>query len=365
MMSLLIIIPPYWWDFFYAIIHKKIGQFMTGLRNFYDLIHERGNCDKNLLLGNGFSVAFSNAFCYDSILKESSFCNSNLFRDTPDYEKVMKDLHFKRDVYQQACDDYCTASIFEDWCDELKWDLVNIITDIQSRVKPNKREKHNTFLFLSNFSNIFTLNYDLLLYWVINYAVKLYRQNKYEYYSIVRTDKFYPRDGFDTKYNEDDCIWYQDKWIQNIFYLHGGLHLFCDEQNIYKLKNNSVNNLSIADKTKYWLNKGVSPIVIIEGNSDDKLSRINNCNYLEYCYQKWNQICGVVFIYGHSLDENDKHIFDAINANLNIKVVYISIFDPIKNEATIRQRANELFKERINDKSLIVDFYNAQSVSLW
>ena len=243
--------------------------------------------------------------------------------------------------------------------------LVNIITDIQSRVKPNKREKHNTFLFLSNFSNIFTLNYDLLLYWVINYAVELYRQNKYEYYSIVRTDKFYPRDGFGTKYNEDDCIWYQDKWIQNIFYLHGGLHLFCDEQNIYKLKNNSVNNLSIADKTKYWLNKGVSPIVIIEGNSDDKLSRINNCNYLEYCYQKWNQIGGVVFIYGHSLDENDEHIFDAINANLNIKAVYISIFDPIKNEATIRQRANELFKERINDKSLIVDFYNAQSVSLW
>ena len=365
MMSLLNYYPTLLVGFFYAIIHKKIGRFMTGLRNFYDLVHECANWDKNLLLGNGFSIAFSELFRYDSILKESSFNNSSMFYNTSDYEKIIEDLNFKRDIYQQACDDYGTASIFEDWCDELKWDLVNIITDIQSRVKPNKREKHNTFLFLSNFSNIFTLNYDLLLYWVINYAVKLYRQNKYEYYSIVRTDKFYPRDGFDTKYNEDDCIWYQDKWIQNIFYLHGGLHLFCDEQNIYKLKNNSVNNLSIADKTKYWLNKGVSPIVIIEGNSDDKLSRINNCNYLEYCYQKWNQIGGVVFIYGHSLDENDEHIFDAINANLNIKAVYISIFDPIKNEATIRQRANELFKERINDKSLIVDFYNAQSVSLW
>lgn len=338
---------------------------MAGLRNFYDLLDECRDYSKNLLLGNGFSVAYSDIFCYASILKESSFCDSNLFQDTPDYEKVMADLNFKRDVYQQAYDEYGIASIFANWSDELKWDLVNILTDIQARVKPNKREKHNTFLFLSNFNNIFTLNYDLLLYWVINYAVELYRQNKYEYYSIVRTDRFYPIDGFTGNHNGDDCIWCKDKWVQNIFYLHGGLHLFCDEQNIYKLKNDSVKNLSIADKTRYLLNKGVSPIVVIEGDSSDKLYRINNCDYLKYCYEKWNQIDGVVFIYGHSLDENDQHIFDAINANQNIKAVYISVYNPSENEETIRHKAYELFNERMNDGSLNVDFYNAQSVALW
>ncbi len=338
---------------------------MAGLRNFYDLLDECRDCSKNLLLGNGFSVAYSDVFCYDSILKESSFCGSNLFRGTSDFEKVIDDLNFKRDVYQQAYDEYGIASMFANWSDELKWDLVNIITDIQSRVKPNKREKHNTFLFLSNFNNIFTLNYDLLLYWVINDVLNSYNPNEPEYYSIVRTDRFYPIDGFIGNHNGDDCIWCKDKSIQNIFYLHGGLHLFCDEQNIYKLKNDSVNNLSITDKTKYWLNKGVFPIVVIEGNSSDKLYRINNCDYLKYCYEKWNQIDGVVFIYGHSLDENDQYIFDAINANQNIKAVYISIFDPLKNETDIIERAYELFYERIHDKSLSVEFYNAQSVALW
>ena len=59
------------------------------------------------------------------------------------------------------------------------------------------------------------------------------------------------------------------------------------------------------------------------------------------------------------------YVFDAINANQNIKAVYISIFDPLKNETDIIERAYELFYERIHDKSLSVDFYNAQSVALW
>ncbi len=47
---------------------------MTGLKNFEDLIQECIDCNKNLLLGNGFSIAWSDIFSYDSILKESSFC---------------------------------------------------------------------------------------------------------------------------------------------------------------------------------------------------------------------------------------------------------------------------------------------------
>ncbi len=333
---------------------------MVTLHKFYDLIQRCNICDKNLLLGNGFSIAFSELFRYDSILKESSFNNSSMFYNTSDYEKVIEDLNFKRDIYQQAYAEYGIASMFENWSDKLKWDLVNTIIQIQLRVKPNYRDMHNTFLFLSNFSNIFTLNYDLLLYWVVNYGVGLYRQNKHEYYSIVSNNKFYLRDGF---YH---YTWNQDKYEQNVFYLHGGLHLFFDKNDTYKLANNKEQKHSIIKQTQNrHVRRKESPLVIIEGNSNDKLRRINDNAYLKYCYQKLNQIKGVVLIYGHSLDYNDEHIFKTINANPNINAVYISIFAPVTNEETIRQKAYYQFAERIKDKSLIVDFYNAQSVALW
>lgn len=338
---------------------------MTDLKNFEDLIQECIGCDKNLLLGNGFSIACSNIFSYDSILNKSSFCNSGLFCDNSDYEKVIENLNFEKEVYLLANEEYETAQMYERWSEEIKWDLVNTLTKLHDKVYTSDKENHNTFLFLSNFNNIFTLNYDLLLYWVIIYAVRLY-QNNFDYYkNIVRIDNFYPRDGFDRSQNEADCIWCQDKWTQNVFYLHGGLHLFCDSENTYKLKYDSNNNLSIIDKTKYWLNQETSPLVITEGNSDDKLKWIRGNHYLNYCYEQFCQIQGVLFIHGHSLDDKDKHIFDAINANPNIKAVYISIFDPITNKENMRQKANKLFSERIKNKSLVVDFYDAASVNIW
>ncbi len=205
----------------------------------------------------------------------------------------------------------------------------------------------------------------MLLYWVIIYAISLKNKNPNCYYTCIKHNNFYPRDGFDRRQSESDCIWCQNKWTQNVFYLHGGLHLFCDSKNTYKLKYDSSNNLSIIDKTKYWLERGTSPLVIIEGNSADKLKWIRGNHYLNYCYEQFCQIQGVLFIHGHSLDDKDKHIFDAINANLGIKAVYISIFDPKTNEENIRRKADERFLERINNQSLVVDFYNAQSVALW
>ena len=339
---------------------------MTVLWNFEDLIKEYSNYSKSLLLGNGFSIACSNIFSYDSILQKSSFCNSDLFCNTSDYEKVIEDLNFKKEVYQLAYGEYEIAQMYESWSEEIKWDLVKTLTKLHDKIYTSDKDNHNTFLFLSNFSNIFTLNYDLLLYWVIIYGVRLYQNNNDDYKNLVNYNNFYPRDGFDRNENGDDCIWCLDKWKQNIYYLHGGLHLFYDTKNTYKLTyNDNNNNQTIIDKTRYWLELGTSPLVIAEGNSDDKLKWIRGNHYLNYCYEQLFQIQGVLFIHGHSLDNKDKHIFDAINANLNIKAVYISIFDPITNEENMRQKANKLFSERIKNKSLVVDFYDAASVNIW
>ncbi len=79
---------------------------MTGLKHFEDLIQECGNYSKSLLLGNGFSIAWSDIFSYDSILNKSSFCSSDLFCDNSDYEKVIENLNFKKEVYLLANEEY-------------------------------------------------------------------------------------------------------------------------------------------------------------------------------------------------------------------------------------------------------------------
>lgn len=339
---------------------------MTGLRNFDDLIQECIGCDKNLLLGNGFSIAHDNAFKYSSLLEKSKLPNEikDIFYKNVDYEQTIERLNYFSKVFKAINEDVI-ANKFNELTEKIKFNLVETLTEIQANVKIYDNQNRNTFLFLSNFNNIFTLNYDLLLYWVIIYSVRLYQNSNNDYKNLVNYNNFYPRDGFDRNEDGDDCIWCLDRWEQNIYYLHGGLHLFYDTKNTYKLTYNANNNQTIIDKTKYWLERGTSPLVITEGNSDDKLKWITGNNYLNYCYEQLYQIQGVLFIHGHSLDNKDKHIFDAINANTNINAVYISIFDPVTNEATIRQKASELFPERIDNQSLAVDFYNAQSVALW
>ena len=335
---------------------------MAGLHNFYDLLDEYRNCSRNLLLGNGFSVACNPFFQYDNLFNESDL-PANIkkeLEECPDYEKTIEKLNMQKEIFQ-ANDEYEFVQMFEDWIYYIKWDLISTITEIQSKVKLNKNTRHNTFLFLSNFSNIFTLNYDLLLYWVIVYAVKLKENNLQTYNECIKNKRFYPCDDFRRFDGEEDCVWIPYKREQNVFYLHGGLHLFCNSENTYKLTYNVNNKQTIIQKTKYWLEQGTSPLIITEGNSVDKLNWIKRSHYLNYCYEKLSKIHGVVFIHGHSLDENDQHIFDAINANQNIKAVYISIFDPIRNEERIRDNA----KRRINNRSLNVEFYNAQSVALW
>lgn len=339
---------------------------MKNLFYFDDLIDKYQNCNKNLLLGNGFSIACNKDFCYNSILEKSSFRDSILFSSTSDFEKVIDDLNFERDVYKFTYEEDYIPPIYENLSDDLKKALVNTLVKIHSNVYTNKEQNENTFLFLSNFNNIFTLNYDLLLYWVIIYAANLQRDYPDYYYSCIKQRNYYPRDGFIRNSSEGDCIWSPEIWKQNVFYLHGGLHLFYDnKQNMYKLTYDLNNNQSIIDKTRYWLEHGTSSLVVIEGNSSYKLQHIRNNNYLNYCYEKLCNIQDILFIPGHSFGDKDYHIYDAIDNNPKIKMICISIHKPTENIEEKFEKANATFETRINEKSLEIKFYDADSVKIW
>ena len=90
---------------------------------------------------------------------------------------------------------------------------------------------------------------------------------------------------------------------------------------------------------------------------------INENDYLQYCYNKLSEISGVLFIHGHSLNETDQHIFDAINKNLKIKKIYISVHKDTETLDDKKKLAKKRLKMFYNLQRL--RYYDADSANIW
>ena len=121
-------------------------------------------------------------------------------------------------------------------------------------------------------------------------------------------------DGF---HGSTSLTWGYNKEKQNVFYLHGALHLVEGYINVVKIKNNEIDNLISIIQSN--LERNCFPLIVAEGSMVEKLRKIKHNEYLNYCYDKLSCIEGNLIIYGHSLAENDNHIFKQISNNINIK----------------------------------------------
>lgn len=322
---------------------------------FQEAIDECGNCEKNVLLGNGFSRAYdNNAFNYQNLVEASNLPQKlkglfELFK-TNDYELIINHLTNLANIFNKK---HISQELLGA-AELIRRDLARTISN--KHPKSQKEipiiRKEATLKFLKHFKNIFTLNYDLLLYWLI-----VYNRKECKNYWGNR------KDGF-SKHSNKDCIWLHNP-NSNVFYLHGGLHLFHDERNIFKIKYDNENRVPLLQQIKAYINDGVSPLVITEGSSEDKEFWINQNNYLQYCYNKLSEIEGCLFIHGHSLDDKDQHIFDAITANKKIDKIFISIYNPKINKKDMLKKAKLRFAEAEDDILSKIKFYDASTANLW
>ena len=115
------------------------------------------------------------------------------------------------------------------------------------------------------------------------------------------------------------------------------------------------------------------PMFISEGTTEHKLSRIRDCSYLEHAFYSLDKIKDNLFIFGHSLGDEDDHVFYRTNTNPNLKNIFISIFGGIEddNNKAIIKKITEW--EEINiannhlTKHLIKNYYlyDAESADMW
>ncbi len=76
---------------------------------------------------------------------------------------------------------------------------------------------------------------------------------------------------------------------------------------------------------------------------------------------------GSLFVHGHSLAENDAHVYRAIGEEGKFSALFVSLHgdpDSEDNEA-IRQRAEMIAAQRSPKSPLVANFYDADSAQVW
>jgi hypothetical protein len=191
----------------------------SGLRDIRGLKH------KHLLLGNGFSIALKpDIFTYGSLYENADFSKAphvtKLFDalKTQDFEVVIKHLQDAATVVEVYRPSAVTlARSLRNDAAAIKDALVTAIAkrhpDRPYDVKPEQYAACRAFL--SRFEHIFTLNYDVLLYWAL-------MQSEVDSLQINHDDGFrHPEDDPDQPW----VSWQQGNQA-TVCYLHGALHLF-------------------------------------------------------------------------------------------------------------------------------------------
>lgn len=331
-----------------------------------DLAQEGGK--RHLMLGNGFSIALRpDIFTYNTLLeraKESKKLTDALQGvftklDTTDFEKVIEALENAAELvslYKES--NPGLAGQLQQDAERLRGVLAETIAEHHpSRPHDVKREQYASCRkFLSNFNgHIYTLNYDLLLYWTLMQS---------EVLPIITSD-----DGF--RNSEEDAVGHvvwdvQNSNEQRIFYLHGALHLYDAGAELHKITW-SKTDVPLVEQIKRSLDKRRYPLIVTEGTSSQKKDRIQHSNFLGRAYRSLAAIRGSLFIYGHSLAENDEHLLTLIDHG-KIKKLFVGIYgDPtIEGNRKIIERAELIStRRRLNGTQADIHFFDAKSAHVW
>lgn len=350
-----------------------IGKLKFGeLPNYQSVIEKLQKRDKpmHLLMGNGFSMAydhkiFSYNALYDFIDKLNDPVLTKLFSviNTKNFEQVMRQLDNFIEMSEAFDTNDTLTSKLKLANETLQNSLIEAVTTLHpEHVFSIKDEKSKScFNFLNEYfeknGEIFSSNYDLLLYWV-----------------LMRNDSKKAIDGFGRELLNPDEIkkgadpelselnWGNNRKNQNIHYLHGTLPFFDTSIDIEKEIYDSQNYL--LENIKHRMDNKEYPIFVTAGDGNEKLQHIMHNKYLTFCYDRLCDINGSLVTFGFNFGEYDDHIITAINkaskhgARSGDKLfsIYIGVYS--ESDLDHIKSIEDKFKCKVN-------VYNSQTANIW
>lgn len=247
------------------------------------------------------------------------------------------------------------SGILESHAKEIREVLVKTIAaNHPSRPRDITREQYKSCKrFLSNFANVYTLNYDLLLYWAL-------MQDEIEP-KVACDDGFREPDAGPEEYVTWDV---QNTNEQNIYYLHGALHLFDAGPELQKFTWSNT-QVALIDQIRAALEEDKYPLFVSEGTDRSKLERIQHSGYLNRAFRSFANTRGTVFIFGFAMAGNDEHLLGLIDRGRHDTIAIGVYGDPTTsgNQQIIGRSAR--FGTRRKGRAPRILFFDAESACVW
>lgn len=329
-----------------------------------DFREELESCEgqKSLVLGNGFGISYdvaagTDSFCWDSLADLCEFeADSPLWglleECNFDFEIVHQKINNAISVVQKYDDGNQLSEELFGEIQALRDQLVSAVArshppSLNRECTPDEKSKisqmvSNCRSFLTKFEKVFSLNYDLLLYWV-----RCFDNN------FLGNDCF-EKDGDELIFSPDDDA--------EFLFPHGALFIYRDGYSAKKSR--SSRHHPILARVESNIENGIFPMCVSEGTGDQKLLAIKSNEYLSFCYGKIRECKGTVFTYGTSFSEGkDDHIIKALIQSPATRII-VGEFKPSEGD---KYRLLHEFNKAMDDvnKRKDVVVADTSSIDIW
>lgn len=317
----------------------------------------------NLIIGNGASVALHQKFRFDSLKEEAEKLRlfnediSKLFIefDTSDFELILRLVwHAKLVNKHLGIIDQKIDSAYEN----IKEALIKVVKEVHCEHSDIADQLPQLYQFTKQFRTVVSLNYDLILYWILMYGNRNEDGHRFK-------DCFQGSGLFRNNWQDLRNPIRKEKEVTLSLYQHGNLSIFRDAKNTEtKVQRGGFEDL-LDVITSQWEDNKI-PLFVAEGTGTKKLESIKSSPYLSTIFyevlpdlitQKANLV-----IYGWSLGKQESHLVKQIFKNNQSGKVAISIFQNNQEEC---HRIYRLIKNEKVAPNIEVEFFDSQSSGCW
>lgn len=317
----------------------------------------------NLIIGNGASVALHQKFRFDSLKEEAEKLRlfnediSKLFIefDTSDFELILRLVwHAKLVNKHLGIIDQKIDSAYEN----IKEALIKVVKEVHCEHSDIANQLPQLYQFTKQFRTVVSLNYDLILYWILMYGNRNEDGHRFK-------DCFQGSGLFRNNWQDLRNPIRKEKEVTLSLYQHGNLSIFRDTKNTEtKVQRGDFEGL-LEVITSQWEDNKI-PLFVAEGTGIKKLESIKSSPYLSTIFyevlpdlitQKANLV-----IYGWSLGKQESHLVKQIFKNNQSGKVAISIFQNNQEEC---HRIYRLIKNEKVAPNIEVEFFDSQSSGCW
>ncbi|MBL0662531.1 DUF4917 family protein [Aeromonas caviae] len=318
---------------------------------------EQEFADGTLLLGNGASRAVDERFRYESLKEyaiESGLLSEDVealfnFFDTDDFELILR-LVWQASNVNQTLEIRDTRT--RDAYLHVRSCLIRAVRGIHPEYEDVENYLPDIYGFMKRFKTILSLNYDLIIYWVMMYGS---RQRDGHAFKDAFTHGIFNEDWREFREPIRD-----ERFCSLVFYPHGNLilarNLIEEEIKLSRRDGGLLENVLGS-----WQSGNYVPLFVSEGTRNQKVRSIRSSNYLNTVYRDvLSSIGRHLVILGWAIGEQDIHIIERIKLS-SVRHVAVSVF---RNDQVYCNYVERLLRDEIH-RDLDIVFFDAESPGCW